>query len=145
MKNFIGFMWHAEHAIFGMRCNLEPDTAISLDNKWATVNIKFNETTKMWMVDGVLSTKEWYTFKVELDTAMYEYQMSTLKMRMELSKANNLHYTSTDIKRMSNKRIRQVYAANAMHLDYDDLAFLTQETIDSENALCDNPAQDYCD
>ena len=119
MKNqFIGIMFHAGQTIFGLRCNLEPDTALSLNNKWETVSIAFNEATKKWIVNGVLPSKDYRAFKQELDIAMLEYKQVTDNMRLELMRMDNICYTTTELKNMSSKFIRMVYAEPRTIPDY---------------------------
>ena len=111
-------MFHAGQTIFGLRCNLEPDTALSLNNKWETVSIAFNEATKKWIVNGVLPSKDYRAFKQELDIAMLEYKQVTDNMRLELMRMDNICYTTTELKNMSSKFIRMVYAEPRTIPDY---------------------------
>ena len=102
-------MFHAGQTIFGLRCNLQPLTALSLDDKWETVSIEFNETTKKWIVNGVLPSKDYGAFKQELDIAMLEYKQVTDNMRLELMRMDYFGFTTTELKNMSSKDIIMLY------------------------------------
>jgi hypothetical protein len=108
MKVF-GTHFHVNHAIFEFRCNLEPDTAILLDCYSDSVIVRHNETTGLWIVAGVLPTKQYQDFKLKLDIAMLEYEQATNAMRIELMQTPDIFYTSSELKRMKPKRIRSLY------------------------------------